>query len=334
MIQSASLPIQDIPVETIDLEEPGFDEFLFTYRPEVEGLAASIARVGMIHPVLSLRSRERARLRLISGYGRVLACRKIGQKSVGARVLPGEEVTREEAFLLSLHENIHSRGLHDLEKALALKKFKLILEWPEEKIVSDLAPLLDLASSPEMVRTYLSLNGLIEEIRSSFYEGRITRGQAFLLADLPEPEQGVLSRLVLKRCLLNQNELKEVIRNLSDLRDRRKTSFEEILHDPSLPPSFRSEEAGERERGQALRLGLRCLRYPRLSHKEKAFEEAAGEIHLGSEVLFRPAPFFESNDLRLQVTVKSADQLREMLRKMEASLDDGRMEQVFRIIRE
>ena len=334
MIECASLPVQDVRIEEIDLESPGFDEFLFTYRPSTESLAASILSVGLIHPVLLLCPGKQAKFRLISGYGRVLACRKIGRPSIAARIYAENGIHKERAFLLSLHENIHSRGLHEIEKAMALKKFQVTLGWTEEKLLSDLGPLLGIPPSPDVLSGYLSLNCLIGEIRSLFYEGNLTAGQAFLLAGLDEDEQRTLSRLVLERCSLNLNELKEVIRNLTDLRDMRGSSFEEILTDVSLPPVFKGDEAAPRERTQALRSGLSLLRYPLLHEKEKAFAEAVRGLHLGNEVSVRAVPFFEADDLRIQIVARNVARLREILKKMNAGVEDNKMEEIFRIIRE
>jgi ParB family chromosome partitioning protein len=328
------MTIYDIPIEEIDLEGPDFDEFLFSYRPAIEGLAASIKKVGLIHPVLLLRLENQAKFRLISGYRRVLAYRKIGKPSVAARILAEKEISKEEALLLSLHENIHSRGLHDIEKAMALKKFQLALRWSEDRLCTDLAPLLNIPPSLDFLTGYLSLNCLLEEIRSLFYEEKLTLGQALLLARLSEAEQRTLCHLVLKRCLLNLNELKEVIRNLTDLRDLRGSSFEKILADESFPSPFREMQATPRQRAQAIRSGLRFLRYPRVCQKENALGQAVRSLHLGNEVSFRPAPFFEADDLRIQIVAKNAAHLREILQKMNKGLEEGKVQEIFRIIRE
>ena len=71
----------------------------------VEGLAKSIEGVGLLQPVVVRPLGDG--YELVFGLHRLEACRRLGWKTIPARV---EEVSDEEAFLLNVVENLQRNG--------------------------------------------------------------------------------------------------------------------------------------------------------------------------------------------------------------------------------
>jgi len=71
---------------------------------DIESLASSIARNGLIHPIVIRRDGE-----LVAGERRLLAHRQLGRTEIQVQFL--DELSREEAYLIELEENLRRRNL-------------------------------------------------------------------------------------------------------------------------------------------------------------------------------------------------------------------------------
>ncbi len=102
-LAAAPLPV---PVDAIDAEEL---RFRITTRSDLEPLAASIGRLGLLQPLL-LRAAGRG-YTIVSGFRRLAACRQLGRREIPARVLSLGRLPVEDAGALGLpaHAGVAAR---------------------------------------------------------------------------------------------------------------------------------------------------------------------------------------------------------------------------------
>lgn len=155
-------------------------------------LARSIAKTGLLQPVLVTREGER--YRILAGERRVRAARQAGLSEVP--VLVREGVADRDHLLLALVENVQRRDLTALEEAEAYRHlredFGLTQEDVAERVGKDRAT----------VANALRLLKLAEPVREALESGKITAGHARALLGLSSAaDQESLSKEIVRRGL-------------------------------------------------------------------------------------------------------------------------------------
>jgi ParB family chromosome partitioning protein len=155
-------------------------------------LARSIAKTGILQPVLVTREGER--YRILAGERRVRAARKAGLLEVP--VLVREGVAERDHLLLALVENVQRRDLTALEEAEAYRHlkddFSLTQEDVAERVGKDRAT----------VANSLRLLKLAAPVREALENGEITAGHARALLGLSSAgDQESLAKEIARRGL-------------------------------------------------------------------------------------------------------------------------------------
>lgn len=158
----------------------------------LDELARSIAKTGILQPVLVTREGER--YRILAGERRVRAARLAGLAEVP--VLVREGVQDRDHLLLALVENVQRRDLTALEEAEAYRHlredFGLTQEGVAERVGKDRAT----------VANALRLLKLPATVREALESGALTAGHARALLALSSAEdQEVLAREIARRGL-------------------------------------------------------------------------------------------------------------------------------------
>jgi len=146
----------------------------------LEELASSIARHGVLQPVLVEPAEEEGKYKLLIGERRFRAAVKVGLKSVPAIVLD-EPLRADEALEARLVENLQREGLDPLDEAEAYAALK-------EMGVKVSAIARRVGKSRPYVSKRMRLLRLHPVVRKGVREGTITPGHSQALLRL-EPEQ-------------------------------------------------------------------------------------------------------------------------------------------------
>lgn len=107
--------IEEIDISLIDNFEK--HPFKVLDNDELKTLENSIKINGLMEAVI-LRPKEDGRFEMISGHRRLLACKKLGLKTIPSRV---RKLTDDEATIYMVDSNIHREKLLPSEKAFAYK---------------------------------------------------------------------------------------------------------------------------------------------------------------------------------------------------------------------
>jgi ParB family chromosome partitioning protein len=158
----------------------------------IEELSRSIAKTGILQPVLVTREGER--YRILAGERRVRAARLAGLVEVPVVVREG--VADRDHLLLALVENVQRRDLTALEEAEAYRHlredFGLTQEDVAERVGKDRAT----------VANALRLLKLPASVRDALESGALTAGHARALLALPSAaDQEALAKEIVRRGL-------------------------------------------------------------------------------------------------------------------------------------
>ncbi len=146
------MKVQRVLLSRIDVENEGWDEFVFElHPPNVDRLATSLERVGQLCPLLVKKSIDK--LFIVAGYARYQAMKKLGIEEVWVRIFQENEISTEELLWVSIEENCGIQLRTGAQKRIFLK-FKEI-GYSEEKIAKEVAPAVAGKLSTEEIRDML-----------------------------------------------------------------------------------------------------------------------------------------------------------------------------------
>jgi len=146
------LKLQRVLLSRIDVESEGWDEFIFElHPPNVDRLATSMERVGLLHPLLVLKWVDR--MFIVAGYARYLAMKKLGIREAWVRVFQENEISKEELLWISIEENCGGQLRTGAQKRI-FRKFKEI-GYSVEKIAEEVAPAIAGKLSADEIRDML-----------------------------------------------------------------------------------------------------------------------------------------------------------------------------------
>jgi ParB family chromosome partitioning protein len=137
-------------------------------------LAASIARHGLLHPVI-VRRCEDDRFELVAGERRLRAYRHLGRAKIPALVTSGD------AQEISLIENLQREELHPLDEAAALARLMESHGYSHEMLADSLG------RARSSVSETLAINGLPDWLRAEARERRVARNLLVQLARIDDP---------------------------------------------------------------------------------------------------------------------------------------------------
>lgn len=172
-------------------------------QEELEELAASIRKNGILQPLIVAPADEPGKYSLIAGERRLLAAGMAGLDTVPVIV---REATEQQRLELTLIENVQRADLTPLEAAEAYRQLADDFNLSHEQIA------LQLGKSRVSITNTLRLLKLPENVRHSLATGEITEGHARVLLSLPNAQaQSAVLQTIIKH-ELNVRKTEDLVR--------------------------------------------------------------------------------------------------------------------------
>jgi ParB family chromosome partitioning protein len=151
---------------------------LRSYRDGIEELVSSIREKGLIQPIIVRPLGQR--FEVVAGARRLEACKRLHWSRVPSII---RELTDQNAYEISLTENIQRKTMNPIEEAEAFKKYVDHYGWGGE---SQLAT--KIGKSQEYVSQRMSLLSLPRSVRSKIIRRLINPSVASEIARLHDPQ--------------------------------------------------------------------------------------------------------------------------------------------------
>ena len=331
MLQDERTKLAKVLLSNIDLSSKNYDGYLFSYGRDSDVVEDSIRKVGLINPpILKKNPDTEGTYSVICGYQRILACKKLGQVSIDARVIDGPN--DEETLLLVLHDNLASRGFNEIEKGIVLKKF-LDIGYSYDRLAAEITLLLEIPPNKNIIEKYLSVLRLDNEIKQSIARSELELERAFLLITLDDAEREVVYRFLFKESITNTNEAKEAIRNLLDLKLIKKMEMEELLLSDEISHIISDNKSNKRQKGEKLCSLIKSMRYPSIRMKEDEFGKSCRELKLDNDVRVNHSRYFEGDEIRITLKAFNEEKLGNNLERLLLNIRNGMFKKLFSIIK-
>lgn len=300
-------PIKMIPLQQIDLTD---ETFSINYLPDLQRLRSSIEEVGLIQPVF-LRERS-GRYQIVSGFRRISVVKGLGEAEIESRVVEEKETDEFRLFSLSLQENLTTRGFNAVEKAIGLDKLIHRFQIHPERVIKIFLPLFSLEPDEKILKTYLSLAQMEDEIKRYVLKEEVSRSNIRRLGSLtPGDRMAVLS--LISPLKLGENRLREVFTLLEEISRRNQCTAREIIERPEIQAILSQKELTPSQKTERVKKVLMVLRYPRMDEMEKEFEKKRRDLNLSSNLSIHHPSFFEGKGLRVEFHFETMEEYQNIL---------------------
>ena len=304
--------IQKIPLTQIDLND---ETFSVNFMADLERLRSSIEEVGLIQPVL-LRKQGDA-YQIISGFRRISVFKDLGHSEIEARISGKEDGDEPGLFSLALHENMMTRGFNSAEKAIALDKLVHRFLLDPTVVIRTFLPLLSLEPHEKILKTYLSLAGMEEEVKNYVVKEEVSRQNIRLLSGYTSEDRQAVIRL-LPYLKLTDSRLREILTLVEEVSRRDGTPVRDILNRPEIGQVLSEKALTSSQRAERLKKVVTHLRYPRRRQMEMDFESRKRNLDLSSGISIYHSPHFEDPTLRIEFQFETLEEYRAVVSSLAA----------------
>lgn len=183
----------------LDKLVPGHHQARISYPEEkLKQLADSIGKDGVIQPIVVCPAGDG--FEVCAGWGRVLACRRVGKKEIPAII---RNLSESEKAKLGVMENIQRQDLNVVEKARAYQILQDICKMTQEEIARAAG------TTRDVVAQTLHILKFPQEVQNPLMQGIITtsHGEALTrLSSTPEQLMEAMGEVVSKKLTSSQTE--------------------------------------------------------------------------------------------------------------------------------
>ncbi|OGW78087.1 MAG: hypothetical protein A2Z83_07290 [Omnitrophica bacterium GWA2_52_8] len=307
--------VEDIELKDLDWEFPAGSRYAYAD----EALADSMARRGLINPILVSGSRPRV---VIDGHRRAVAAKALGWGKI-ACVQSSAVQSPEEAFYAALTAR-WSPAWPDEDRLVVLSRAEKKFKMPRDKLCGLVLPLLGLRPQEAVLDIYLEVSrmhpDILENIAGRVISVRIAWGLRRFHAD----DQRLLCRNFSELFHMSMSQQQYCLDTLADWQRSREAKLEAFWNIKEVDAILRHPIWDKHQKGRALFCHLKTIRNPRLAAQETRFYSAAQQISENCAGIEIEAPeYFEDAGYVMKVKLKkpaSVDILEQLLRDKKDSL--------------
>jgi hypothetical protein len=286
--------------------------FRITTRTSIDDLSRSIQTVGLINaPTLLPRNDD---FIVVSGFGRVAACRSLGWRELTARCLPAR---REPVLcaLTAISDNLSQRPLNLVEMARAWGLLSHAATTSQE--MASLAQSIGLAVNSELAGKLKQVLQMAAPLQQALIDGNLALPIALRLHAMPDQTAAQELVAMFQELQMSLNRQREVLEWVQGIAGRESIPPQELL---AVTPVADWRQDPRMDRGQKtnlIRQYLKKRRYPRITAFEEHYQRTAKELKLADGMQLLPPQNFEGQTYSLQMAFKNVDELQRLCREAE-----------------
>ena len=302
-----------------------YDEtFVVTYRPQMERLLDSVARVGVLSPLHLRRSAAAAPLQLVAGSKRLSAARQAGLATVPALIHEAAELSEKQGFLLAVHDNLACRSFNAVEKARVLRRLR-DFQYSDEALIEEFCPLLELPPRADVLQAYCTLATLDDALQAATVEYALPVDVALWVGALDRADrQAVLPMFTSLQ--LGSNRAQECAAHIDEVCQRDACTAAALFERLGIAALLADVQRSGPQKREAVRNALRQARYPQLTAHEQRYREAARRLRLPPAVSLRPPPYFENSQYQVSFSFSRKQELRNAAQRLLDAADSEAMD--------
>lgn len=313
-------------IEKINLEDT---RFRITTRKDIEALADSIKKTGLINPPILLK--KNSFFLIICGFRRINACISLGLSHIDARIVDTDSVA--DCIRLAITDNTFQRPLNLVEQS---RSISILLTCAEEKDLEQISGLekiagqLGLPSSLLIIKKIKKISHLSEKIQNHIIAGIISLPIALELEKLTFDESDIFTD-IFAGLKLGLNRQKELITLVKEIAFKSDTTIKDVLQDKSVKEILMDEDKDRKEKQKALRLYLKQKRFPTIFKAESRLAEKIKSLKIGAGIKLVCPENFEGNTFVLNLFFKNFEELKIRKVSVDKMVNNPETKEIFSI---
>ena len=287
------------------------DSFRITTQINVDHLMDSINHVGMLN--LPLLVEKETGYKIVCGFRRIEACRRLNRADVEARILESD-TKKLECITYAITDNSLQRPLNLIEQSISIN-----LLYPFFKDVSVLGKELSamgLPDNPSIVNKIKELCHLPESVQNGILSNTISLAMALELGRLQQ-DDGVSFAKLFETLKLSLNKQKEILTIVKEISLREDIPILKVIKTDRVQKILSNEDLDRNQKIRKIRIYLKQRRFPVITAAEKEFENQLKKLKLGSGTKLIPPDNFEDSTYILKLFFKNLTQLKDRQAKID-----------------
>jgi len=290
-----------------------FTPFSFSYGFKLDHIIRSIKKIGLINnPILK---KEENRFIIVTGYKRLLALKTLGWNRVGCNIIE-QDASFLECLLISLYDNITTRNLNHVEKAIVLSRLSEYLSF--DQIMQEYMPLLGLPKYRPVLDMYIWIDRELEdETKMLIAQEKLSIKSVRLFFEWQIPEEDFkMYTYILSNLKLSFNQQRQLIEYSYDICREKNISLNQFLKDSGIKDIIESITLNIHDKTKRIIDIIKQKRFPNLYKAERKFHESIKKMRLPEGVSINAPIFFEAPHYKMIISFRDGKELRNKIAKL------------------
>ena len=302
-----------------------------SYPAESDAITTSVGMIGVIQPIVVDGCPCSGGYKILAGFRRAYACRKIGVTSVNAYLYQVPHDNKAAAFWLALQENASHRSFNVVEKSLILGKLLTQFQCPRPEVIAQYLPLLNLSPSGKVLDTYLRVGKFADSMKTYLAEHELPMSILELLGNLSaEDRQAVFTLIAELR--LGVNKIKELLSHLDDIALRDGQTVAQIVQDHRIQQILTDDTLQGPQKAEQIRRIIRARRFPQFIELEQRYQQTLQQLHVPKGVRVQTDRFFEDDRLSVGFQFQNPEELQRIAEQLAELAKQPELTEVLHII--
>jgi ParB family transcriptional regulator, chromosome partitioning protein len=298
------------------------DSFRITTQISVDHLMDSIHHVGMLN--LPLLIKKETGYKIVCGFRRIEACRRLNWADMEARILESE-TKQLDCVRYAITDNSLQRPLNLIEQSRSIH-----LVYPFFNDVSVLGKELSamgLPNNPSIVEKIKKLCYLSESIQNGILSSTISLSMALELGRLNQDAGEGFAKLfeILK---LSLNKQKEILTLVKEISFREDIPIMNVIKNDRVQKILTNQDLDRNQKIRKIRIYLKQRRFPVITAAENKFENQLKKLNLVSGTKLIPPDNFEGTTYILKLFFKNLTQLKDHQGNIDALIKNPTLKKI------
>jgi ParB family chromosome partitioning protein len=298
------------------------DSFRITTQINVDHLMNSIDHVGMLN--LPLLLEKKTGYKIVCGFRRIEACRRLDWTEVEARILD-IDTKMLKCITYAIADNSLQRSLNLIEQSRSIN-----LLYPFFNDVSALGKelsIMGLPGNPSIIKKIKELCHFSGSVQHGILSNTISLAMALELGRLQQGAGDGFAKLF-ETLKLSLNKQREILTLVKEISLREDISILKVIENDMLQKILSNEDPDRNQKIRKIRIYLKQRRFPVITAAEKEFESHLKKLKLGSGTKLIPPDNFEGATYILKLSFKNLTELKDRQSTVDALIKNPSLKKI------
>jgi ParB family chromosome partitioning protein len=288
------------------------ESFHITTQKNIDHLMDSIDNMGLLN--LPLLIEKKSGYKIVCGFRRIEACRRLGWIDVEVRILD-VDTKRLECIKYAITDNSFQRPLNLIEQS---RSINMLFDFYKDfsslgKELSDMG----LPENQSIIKKIKELCHLPGFVQKGILSNTISLTMALELGRMQQEAGEVFTKLF-ETLKLGLNKQREILTLAKEISLREDISILKVIENNILQKILNNEDIDRNQKISKIRFYLKQQRFPVITAAEKEFDKHLKKLKLGNGIKLIPPDNFEGRTYYLNISFRNLIELKDRKENFDA----------------